>query len=548
MSSIPLPALDIKPTQPNDALGSYTKMVSLGSLLQQQKLQGQQIQAGEQENQMRALQLQDQQTLRQSAKGLDWSQPDTFQKWITNAQQNGVSPQTLSQLALQRAQYNEQIAKTDTATLASQKEVNNQLQGHIDAIKGITDPVKRAQAAQTQGNQIVQSGIARTPQAQQMAQALASGKWVPNDDDLTMFENGLTDHNTQIDQRLKQAETAKNATDAALNQNKVDIINSWKQNPQQVLSQVDSIVPPNGPNAALNARTKSQVQFALGNGDVDGAKAAIKQAAEQVGAVEKDVQVAKATQPLKLEQSRAEAQARMALEGMAKPVYAFDPQTNQKDLMSQTEAIAQGRKVMTPVTGKEVSEDTQLINRLGDVHQKIAEYENALQKPISAKDQGNLAALLGTDKTKVNLHPGGELLGGIGIDIPMDRLDAALNKENLAGLSANARDQLVAYRNAREALTGYTRVLSGSSKSSDKNLELQEQTLPDPSITDPDFSTRAIGAFKQNLRVVGQGLPNIPGVKTPQEWENEVTQPQQSAPSRTTPGNTTSLLSILEGR
>jgi hypothetical protein len=77
-----------------------------------------------------------------------------------------------------------------------------------------------------------------------------------------------------------------------LNQNKLDIQKAWKSDPESVLSQVDAIVAPTGANAALNRRTKSAVWFALRNGDVDGAKAAIKQAAEEVGAVEKDVAVA----------------------------------------------------------------------------------------------------------------------------------------------------------------------------------------------------------------------------------------------------------------
>ncbi len=105
----------------------------------------------------------------------------------------------------------------------------------------------------------------------------------------------------------------------------------------------------------------------------------------------------------------------------------------------------------------------------------------------------------------------------------MGRFDAMLQSENLRSLSPAARDQLVAYRNALEALTGYSRVLTGSGRSSDKTMELQAQTLPDPSITDRDFAMRSLNAFRQNLQVVGQGLPNIPGVKTPDEWEQDVT-------------------------
>ncbi|HZW05400.1 MAG TPA: hypothetical protein VFF58_00700 [Candidatus Nitrosotalea sp.] len=309
MASIPLPALDLKPVQQPDMMGDVSKLMALKSMMGQQQIQQQEIQKNQ-------LALQDQQTLRESQKDVDWTQPDAFDKWIGNAQQKGVSPQTLSSLALQRSQYQEQLAKTDTASLAAEKERNSQLQGHIDAVKGITDPAKRAAAAQTQGKQILEGGLAKTPQHQQIAQALAEGKYVPTDDELSLFENGLTDHNTQIDQRLKMAETAKNSTEALLNQNKVDVINSWKSNPQQVLAQVDSIVPPTGPNAALNARTKSQVQFSLSNGDVDGAKAAIKQAAEQVGAIEKDIAVASnpQIQAGKVAVATAEGQARANIE------------------------------------------------------------------------------------------------------------------------------------------------------------------------------------------------------------------------------------------
>ena len=510
MSSIPLPALDIRPPQQPDMMGDMSKLMTLRSLMGQQQLQQQQIQEGQ-------LRLQDQQVLRSSAKGLDWTQPDTFSKWITNAQQNGVSPQTLSQLSLQRAQYQEQLAKTDTATLAAEKDRNNQLQGHIDAIKGITDPAKRAQAAQTQASQIISGNLVKDPQMMQHIQAIAQGQVVPSDDDLTMMENGLTDHNTQIEQRLKQAETAKNATEAALNQNKVDVINAWKSNPQQVLAQVDSIVPPQGSNAALNQRTKSQVQFALGNGDVDGAKAAIKQAAEQVGAVEKDVQVAKETQPLKIQTAQVEAQTRFAMEGMAKPVYAYDPKTNTTQLMDQTSALRAGL-LPRSVTTKEIQDDVMLNNRLADVHQKIARYEQAMQTPLSShgpfdtSDSTKMAQILGTDKFKA---------GAFGSELPVDWMNQIGQKNLIADLSDAAQKRLVAYYNAREAMVGYQRVLSGSGRSSEQAMNLNLGTLANP-IAPDSMAKESFKQFRENLNIVGQGLPKIPGVKSPDEWERDM--------------------------
>jgi len=97
--------------------------------------------------------------------------------------------------------------------------------------------------------------------------------------------------------------------------------------------------------------------------------------------------------------ARAEAQTRMTMEGMAKPVYAFDPKTGTTKLYNQSEALAQGLQAIRPVTEKDVREDTMLTNRLADVHQKIAEYEKSLQAPVSSKDQSNIAALLGTELT-----------------------------------------------------------------------------------------------------------------------------------------------------
>jgi len=244
---------------------------------------------------------------------------------------------------------------------------------------------------------------------------------------------------------------------------------------------------------------------------------------EMQGEGKKEVAVAKATQPLKIQTAEIEAKTKQLMEGLAKPGYAFDPATGTTKLTDQTAYLQSGGKMQAfrPVTEKDVREDTMLTNRLGDVHQKLAEYEQSLQKPISSQDQSNIAALLGTDKLKAGLHPSG-LFGGVGLEIPTERIDAALNKQNLQGLSANARDQLIAFRNAREAMLGYKTVLSGSARGSDKGMDLLTQALPDPSITDPDYSTRSLAAFKQNLHVVGQGLPQLPGIKSPREIESEV--------------------------
>jgi hypothetical protein len=483
MGSIPLPALDVRaPQQQPDPLDSIGKLLALRSLGNQQQIQQQQITAGQQENQQRALQLQDQMTLRSSAKDLDWSQPDTFGKWITNAQQQGVSPQTLSQLTLQRSQYQEQLAKTDTATLAAQKDANSQLQGHIDAIKGVTDPTKRAQVAQAQASQILSGNLIKDPQMQQRVQAIAQGKYIPSDDDLSQMEIGLTDHNTQIEQALKQNQSAEAGATA-----------DQKRQESQFYTRTGLGAP------GVSSDTVAMSDWLSKNPGKTPSDFKAAMAAQE----------AAATQPYKLQQAAAEAKTRFLMEGLAKPVYAFNPKDNSTELTDQTTALKNGL-IPRPVTQKEISDDVMLNNRLTDVHNKISAYDAALQKPIDPVQQNLIARLLSSDKFKAS---------AFGAEIPVDSLNKALDAENIKNLSPEARDQLIAYYNARESLVGYNRVLSGSGRSNEQALHLQMQTLADPSTTDPDYSRRSIGQFMDNLKIVGQGLPKIPGVQSPDEWQ-----------------------------
>src|SRR5438874_5967502 len=197
-----LPALGYQP--PKSPLDSLGKVLGLRAAQEQ-------ITGAEQDNQLRALQLKDQQILRTSAQGIDWQQSDAFDKFLTNAQPQGLSPQTLSQMAQQRQQFLKSVAETDDATLKTQATRNNQLLGHLDAIRAETDPAKRSQVAQTQAAQILSDGTAshQPQQVQQMVQAVAQGKIVPNDDDLNVLSGGLLDHNTQIENKLKSTQTAE---------------------------------------------------------------------------------------------------------------------------------------------------------------------------------------------------------------------------------------------------------------------------------------------------------------------------------------------------
>jgi hypothetical protein len=182
---------------------------------------------------------------------------------------------------------------------------------------------------------------------------------------------------------------------------------------------------------------------------------------------------------------------------------AYDPNANEYVQTTRSEATNQGYQQFNKITAKEQEENRQLNNRLYDVAVKISRYEESLKAPITEAERGNIAGLLSGDKLKV---------GAFGAELPVDRLNQAMDAENIKGLSKAAQNRIIAYYNARESMLGYQRVLTGGSKSNEKGLELNLQALPSPVMPD-DFTRSGIDQFKENIKVAGQGLPRMPGIK-----------------------------------
>jgi hypothetical protein len=100
------------------------------------------------------------------------------------------------------------------------------------------------------------------------------------------LEIPLAMHSQAIKEAKDAADTQKADIESKLGQVKLNLIQNAK--PQDYVNLVDQIVPPQGANAALNARTKAQVQFAVQRGDLEGAQNALKEAGAQIGAIEKE--------------------------------------------------------------------------------------------------------------------------------------------------------------------------------------------------------------------------------------------------------------------
>src|SRR6185437_12684303 len=212
--------LPITPYHPTDPIQQFGSLLALKNALAQQQLipgqvqaQRQQLEAGALENQQRQQALKDQQAVTAAMK--EWDGKD-FNALPSLVLKNGGSGQSVIGLKNGLIKQQQDLANLSKDQLANQAAVNDQLLGHIETLKGITDPIQRAEAAKQQGAQILSSPLAKMldPQTGQMIQGMAAGQVVPNDEQLDFFSKGLTAHKAQIKNALDTSTAAKNTAEA----------------------------------------------------------------------------------------------------------------------------------------------------------------------------------------------------------------------------------------------------------------------------------------------------------------------------------------------
>lgn len=153
-SSIPLPALQIRPPEQPNVAQQYGQMLSLRSLLGQQQLQQQQIQAGQQENQLRAAQIQDIQTAKQLAQDPKYIKRDAsgtptgydYDRYSTDLSASGVGPDMLSKIQTLRKNAADTFLaqqQGQSKAIENHQAINKQAWEKLEDFKAITDPAQR---------------------------------------------------------------------------------------------------------------------------------------------------------------------------------------------------------------------------------------------------------------------------------------------------------------------------------------------------------------------------------------------------------------------
>lgn len=181
-------------------------------------------------------------------------------------------------------------------------------------------------------------------------------------------------------------------------------------------------------------------------------------------------------------------------------VYATDPKTGQQIFTTRTQAAAQGLQTPMKVTAAEVRKDQSLSNRLADVQRKVGDYASTFDQPIDSQDKTAIAYLL-DNNIGAGIH---------GFNLLPQYVQSQLKARGIQALSDAGMKRYILFNQARESLAGYQQILTNSSRSSDKILELQLEQLPPP-LADSQFANMATGQFQQNIDLAGQHIPIFPG-------------------------------------
>lgn len=281
MSSIPLPALDIRP--PENPLDQYAKALSVKSMIGQGQIQQQELQGEQLRNQLAQRSIDDENAMTKSMN--DWDGKD-YSDLPSIVLKNGGSANAVFNLRkqiLDQRQAMSKIALDDSTTGKNNLDVAkgkaNQIAGSLESLVDpaqVPDDQLKTETSRTI-NTLLTNGTIKSDEAAPLQ------SFVDSTNDPKALRTKI-DHFAKLHMGFDQlataakdaADTSKALAEASLANQKVKLYANSK--PGDFDTQIDSLVPPTAanPNADLNQQAKTMVNGLLARGDYEGAAKALE--------------------------------------------------------------------------------------------------------------------------------------------------------------------------------------------------------------------------------------------------------------------------------
>ncbi|HVH89220.1 MAG TPA: hypothetical protein VM912_21070 [Terriglobales bacterium] len=217
------------------------------------------------------------------------------------------------------------------------------------------------------------------------------------------------------------------------------------------------------------------------------------------------------------------------------PVYAYDPQSDKTILTNRSDALSRGLQGIRTVKESDIRADMHDTRVLNDVAIK----SNAVIDSADALDQGLYQSGVIANALAAAEKDNQFRVGISNTNVPMSAINDMLKAEGFlgqAGMSQKSRDYVVSVLSLRESAMGLQKVLTGSARSNEQQIQALQATIPGLE-TDSALARQKLGAFTQNLSMLREGLPELPGVKTVPIKEISQPQPRSQGRVNSVPSN-----------
>lgn len=501
-SNIPLPALQIRAPQPGpDPIEQYSRLQAIRNLMQGQQTTQLQQTGLEQENQQRALALQDQNGLHQAMidSGGD---PDKLRAAITDPKYNITPNGAFSAIKMLNEYKQSQIA-LDQATRKDNIDSDSAIADQYQKIAQLPSDQQPSAVNDLKANKDFLKGLTARGQ-QEIANFQYGGP-----DSVTMMAHSHLTRQALDEQAEKEAAAAKSQAQA----------NQANANTAKITGEQDPNSPFYNPSTAyLNSRAAA--------GDPQ-AQAIQQNEVNQAGSVAGAQAKARLPYEQQLEQTRIAAEN--ARQNADKQVIAFDPQTKQRVLVSADQVQAQGLTNPVKASQGDIEKAGEFNAQANDVQLNTSKYRvaiNSVQTPFSQTERANVEHIL--SDPNVNSM----LLNAAGFPAVISQVEQGSKARDFNALPPEKQDALVGYLRMKGAAIAYQKMLTNQGRTSKEGLDIELANIPSP-ILGATVANKQLDSFQQNIDTAAQRAVKLPWMDTPADVRQRIENAPRQTPQPT---------------
>lgn len=498
MSPIPLPALDLKAPPQDNGLDAVQRIFQIKGLQNQMALQGAQLQGEQMRNQAQSLELQDDVKWRAALSDPQWD--GTPEQLLRNGLKYGVGPKSYVNMQQSLTQVQQGLAKLGSDQLGVLNAVTNKIGDLLETVKDAKPDQKVAaqrEAKQDALDLLDTPGLNSHVRGYMLQQvnAIPDDQYLGDDAVAQMIgQNKL--HSVLAEEQLKKSQ-ASEASEKA------------------------------GQAAATAANERANLPKTQ-------AEAAVAPQMAQLGVAQRQAEISKNRAQTAADLATA-AKTKVETENLGQlPVFAVDPQTNQRVMTTRPEAQAKGYTNVVPVKESDVNKERDATAMTNDVQLNTSRYRTAMaqvyREPMNGKQMTALTALT---PEKLGLDIG----HGFGLNLP-DVIQKVANASAFSVLSPSQKRAVIGYYSTLASVPAAQKALTGIGRSNKEMLDLELRTIPTP-LMDGDTFDAMLDRFQGNIDQTAAKNVRIPGMPLTSEVRRQ-NEPGWSPPQNPVPSQPSS--------